>query len=133
MSAVRPLQFVDPRYAVAFGDCPKHPDRRFRKAPPLPQLWKSERARNPQTRAAANSGADYKALITDASHRLLMVGDLSWLMCRTSNRFQEEQDQISACAASLRLVTLRELANMNNSSATVDSPNTEAARSREPE
>ena len=54
MSAVRPLQCADPRYAVAFGDRPQHPDRRFRQASPLPQVRKSERARNPQTSTAAN-------------------------------------------------------------------------------
>jgi hypothetical protein len=67
VSAVRPLQCVDPRDAVAIGSLSDHPDRRFRQAPPLPRVRKSERACNPQPSAAANSVADHEALITRAS------------------------------------------------------------------
>jgi hypothetical protein len=49
---VRPLQCADPRCAVAFGDRSENSDRRFRKAPPLPQVRKSERACNPYTSEA---------------------------------------------------------------------------------
>ena len=64
---MRPLQCVDPGDAVAIGSLSDHPDRRFRQAPPLRRLWKSERACNPQTSTAANSVADHEALITCAS------------------------------------------------------------------
>ena len=67
MSAVRPLQCVDPRDAVAIGSLSDHPDRSFRQAPPLPRVRKSEHACNPQTSTAANSVADYEALITCGS------------------------------------------------------------------
>ena len=64
---MRPLQCVDPRDAVAIGSVSDHPDRCFRQAPPLPRVRKSERACNPQTSTAANSVADYEALITCVS------------------------------------------------------------------
>ena len=46
---MRPLQCVDRRCAVAFGDRSEHPDRRLRQAPSLPQVRKSECACNPHT------------------------------------------------------------------------------------
>ena len=70
---MRPLQCVDPRDAVAIGSLTDHPDRRFRQAPPLRRLWKSERVCNPQTSTAANSVADHEALIIRDC--LTLIGD----------------------------------------------------------
>ena len=58
VSAVWPLQCVDPRFAVAFGDRSEHADRCLRKAAPLPQVRKSERACHAQTSAVASSALE---------------------------------------------------------------------------
>ena len=57
---------LTPVDAIAIGSLSDQPDRRFRQAPPLPRVRKSERACDPQPSAAANSIADHEALITCA-------------------------------------------------------------------
>ena len=68
VSAVRPLlNVLTAEMLSRLASLSDHPDRRFRQAPPLLQVRKSERTCDPQTITPASSSANYEALITSAS------------------------------------------------------------------
>ena len=81
------------------GSVSDHPDRCFRQAPPLPRVRKSERACNPQTSTAANSVADYEALITCVSELsegfLKFTSNFQSKMTRTRHGRERREDAVA--------------------------------------